>query len=193
MRYVFENAVELASVSADVSDPKPVLEELPQAAGTASQAASEPVLQIEASGQDILTALYSVAEYQGNEVATICRSTQNRHRLHITVPALCCYGIACIWGRLSNVEVLWALDVCLCLHEFSTSTRTELRVILRHQPCAWMAGLMRTKWQHHYRSLERCRQQLLSSEGASWMLILVSLAWGNLTCSTSQTGNSIAA
>ena len=77
VRYVFENAVELASASATVPDPKPVAEELPQAAGTPSQAASEPALQIEASAQDILTALYSVAENQGTEVATICRSTQS--------------------------------------------------------------------------------------------------------------------
>ena len=125
MRYVFENAVELASATANVPDSKPVVEELPQAAGIASQAVSEPVLQIEALAQDVLTALYSVAEYQGNEVATICRSTQNCLRVHITVPALCCYGIACIWGKLSNAEVLWALDVCLRLHKFSSSTRKE--------------------------------------------------------------------
>ena len=77
MRYVFENAGELASVPASAPDPKLVVEEMPQAAGMASQAASEPALQIEASAQDILTALYSVAEYQGTEVATICRSTQS--------------------------------------------------------------------------------------------------------------------
>lgn len=74
VRYVFENAVEVASVPA--LDPKPLGEELPQAAGTAMQAASEPLLQIDAAAQDVLSALHSVTEYQGNEVATICRSTQ---------------------------------------------------------------------------------------------------------------------
>lgn len=75
VRYVFENAVELASVPATSQDPKPSVEGLPQTAGTATQAASEPALQIEAVAQDVLTALYSVAEAQGREVATICRST----------------------------------------------------------------------------------------------------------------------
>lgn len=74
VRYVFENAVEVASVPA--LDPKPLGEELPQAAGTATRAASEPSLQIDASAQDVLSALHSVTEYQGNEVATICRFTQ---------------------------------------------------------------------------------------------------------------------
>ena len=74
VRYVFENAVELASSPASSPEPKPSVEGLPQAAAMATQAASEPVLQIESVAQDVLTALYSVAEAQGNEVATLCRS-----------------------------------------------------------------------------------------------------------------------
>lgn len=75
MRYVFENAVELASVPATSPDPKPSVEGLPQPAGTPTQAGGVPALQIKALAQDILTALYSVAEARGNEVATICRFT----------------------------------------------------------------------------------------------------------------------
>ncbi|KAL3133291.1 hypothetical protein ABBQ38_007171 [Trebouxia sp. C0009 RCD-2024] len=75
VRYVFENAVELASVPATSQDPRPSVEGVPQTAGTATQPASEPALQIDAVAQDVLTALYSVEEAQGNEVAAICRFT----------------------------------------------------------------------------------------------------------------------
>ena len=124
MRYVFENAAELASVPAAVPDPKPAVEELPQAASTASQAASEPALQIEASAQDILTALYSVAEYQGNEVATICRSSPKCLRVHFSVPALCCMAFSGASCQLQKCCGLWML-ICACMNsavqDFATS------------------------------------------------------------------------
>lgn len=67
VRFVFENATELASV--------PAGQELDQEriaqAGVPAQNA--PALQTEASAQGVLTALYSVAEDQGNEIASICR------------------------------------------------------------------------------------------------------------------------
>ena len=67
MRYVFENATELASVPPGL--------ELDQEgmAQTRNPAQIAPTLQTEASVQGVLTALYSVAEDQGNEIASICR------------------------------------------------------------------------------------------------------------------------
>ncbi len=67
MRYVFENATELASV--------PAGQELDQGriAQAGNPAQNAPALQTEASAQSVLTALYSVAEDQGSEIASICR------------------------------------------------------------------------------------------------------------------------
>lgn len=67
------------------------------------------------------------------------------------------------------------------------------RVLLLNLLRAWLAGLTQMKWQPHYKSLEQCRAQLLSSGDVSWMLTLVSVVWGKLTCTILQTGRSIAA
>lgn len=67
MRYVFENATELASVPAGLE----LDQEGMAQAGSPAQIA--PTLQTEASAHSVLTALYSVAEDQGSEIASICR------------------------------------------------------------------------------------------------------------------------
>lgn len=73
MRYVFENATELASVPATSSGQEPPIEGLSQGADATFEASDKLSLQTEAAAQGILTALYSVSEDQGNEVASICR------------------------------------------------------------------------------------------------------------------------
>lgn len=60
VRYVFENATELASMPAGQESDQE---------GTVSLSK----VQTEASAQGILTALYSVVEDQSSEVASICR------------------------------------------------------------------------------------------------------------------------
>ena len=67
MRYVFENATELASVPAGLE----LDQEGMAQAGSPAQIA--PTLQTEASAHSVLTALCSVAEDQGSEIASICR------------------------------------------------------------------------------------------------------------------------
>lgn len=64
---MFDNATELASVPAG----RELNQEGMAQAGIPAQIA--PTLQTEASAQGVLTALYSVAEDQGSEIASICR------------------------------------------------------------------------------------------------------------------------
>ncbi|KAA6419827.1 MAG: putative exocyst complex component 6-like [Trebouxia sp. A1-2] len=68
VRFVFDNATELASVPAG----RELNQEGMAQAGIPAQIA--PTLQTEASAQGVLTALYSVAEDQGSEIASICRA-----------------------------------------------------------------------------------------------------------------------
>ena len=67
VRHVFENATELASAPAVQPGQQQDDEEIAQAAASLS------ILHTEDSAQGILTALYSVAEDQSSEVASICR------------------------------------------------------------------------------------------------------------------------
>ncbi len=110
VRYVFENATELASAPAGHEGPEGVSA---QPAGTAR---SSPTLQTEDSASGVLTALYSVAEEQSSEVASICRYTlcslsihdNQEHVVHVPTKISDLYIEPCIkvWTTISSLAYI---------------------------------------------------------------------------------------